>query len=137
MNTKSIIAGVLAGVALFFLGWVLYGILLADTMAGFAGSAKDSMRNPAEVSMLFLAIGNLCGGFLIAFVLGYWAKVSTFLGGAKAGAIIGFLAYASFDFMMYATSNMMVLEGIFIDIAVSTFMYSIAGGIAGWWIGRE
>ncbi len=137
MNTKSIIAGVLAGVALFLLGWVLYGILLADTMAGFAGSAKDAMRNPAEVSMLFLALGTLCGGFLIAFILGSLAKVSSFMSGAKAGAIIGFLAFASFDFMMYATTNIMVLEGIFVDIAVSTVMYAIAGGIAGWWLGRE
>ncbi len=137
MNTKSIIAGVLAGVALFLLGWLFYGILLADTMAGFAGTAKDAMRAPEEVSMPFLALGNLCVGFLLAYIFSNWANISTFMGGVKAGAIIGLLGYGGFDFMLYGTTNMMVIQGLFLDIAVSTVMWAIAGGIAGWWLGRK
>ena len=137
MNTKTIIAGILAGVAYFLLGGILYGMLLADTMASMAGSAKDVMRTPEQVAFPFLIIGNLFAGFLLAYIFGQWANISTPMGGLKAGAIIGFLAVSSFDCTLYATSNIMILQGILIDIVVFTVMSAIAGGVAGWWLGRK
>ncbi len=136
MNTKSIIAGVLAGVTMFFLGWLIYGILFADTMASYAGSAKDAMRPMAEINFPFLAVANLVGGLFLAYVFSNWAKIFTFSGGVKAGAIIALFTVISFDFGMYATTNLMMLPGIGLDIVLNTVISAVAGGVAGWWLGR-
>lgn len=54
MNTKTIVAGILAGVAYFFLGWIMYGMLLESTFASMQGTASGVMR--AEDDMVWWAL---------------------------------------------------------------------------------
>jgi len=49
MNTKTIVAGVLAGVAYFLLGWLVYAELLESTFSGMQGSATGVMRPDSEM----------------------------------------------------------------------------------------
>jgi hypothetical protein len=137
MNTKTIVAGVLAGLAYFLLGWLMYGMLLQSTFSGMQGSATGVMRPDSEMVMWALVLGSLGMGFTLTYVFGTWAGVSSVAGGIKAGATLGFLIALGWDMMMFATSNIYQLNGAILDIVVFTINSAIAGAIAGWWLGRS
>ncbi len=137
MNTKTIVAGLLAGVAYFLLGWLMYGELLESTFASMQGTATGVMRAEADMVWWALILGNLSMGFTLAYVFGTWAGVSSAAGGIKAGAMLGFLISLGWDMTFFATSNITQLNGAILDIVVYTIMSGIAGAIAGWWLGRS
>ncbi len=139
MNSKTLIAGLLAGLTCFILGWLIYGMLLQNTMAGMEGTATGVMKSDEEMmgSIQFLIIGQLIIGLFLAYIFAKWANISTFNGGAKAGAIIGAFMAAGFDFTMLGTSNIMTLPGVIVDIIVMVVITGVAGGVAGWWLGRK
>lgn len=136
MNTKMLVAGLLGGVGFFLLGWLLYGILLMDTMASYSNSA--CMRSDDDMSIPLLLVGNLIQGFLIAYIYSQWASISTFATGLQRGALIGFLLSMALNCIWYATSTVMTeFTGVIIDVAVSTVIWGLVGGIVGWWLGRK
>lgn len=135
MNTKTIVTGLIGGVVYFFLGWLLYGILLASTFESLGGSAQGVSRGE-ELVMWALILGHVFMGIAMAYILVNWAKVSTVQGGAVAGATVAFLYSLGIDLTFYATSNIMQLGGVFLDVAVFTVTSAIAGAIMGWWLGR-
>ncbi len=137
MNTNKILmAGIVAGIVSFFLGWLIYAKLLANFMATNAGSATGVMRAENEMVMWALVAGNLFLGLLFAYIYGRWANISKASTGAQAGAMIGFLIAGSWDMMFYGTSNVMTLTGAMVDIVVYSVMCSIIGAVAAWMLGR-
>jgi uncharacterized membrane protein len=76
-------------------------------------------------------------GILIAYIFVQWANISTWLTGAKAGAILGFLISAAYDFGFFAMTHMFTLNSMAIDIIVNTFYVGIMGAVVGWWLGRK
>lgn len=131
-----LVAGLLGGVGFFLLGWLLYGILLMDTMASYSNSA--CMRSDDDMSIPLLLVGNLIQGFLIAYIYSQWASISTFATGLQRGALIGFLLSMALNCIWYATSTVMTeFTGVIIDVAVSTVIWGLVGGIVGWWLGRK
>ncbi|MBK8296972.1 MAG: DUF1761 domain-containing protein [Saprospiraceae bacterium] len=137
MNSKIIIAAVIGGLSSFLLGWLFYGILFKEALAGMAGSATNVMRADSEMVWWALIIGNLVIGYLVAFMWSSWAGITTFMGGAKAGAIIGFLFSFGWDMLMYGTTNCMQMSGALLDVMISTIMWAISAGLVGWWLGRS
>ena len=135
MNTnKFVIGGIAGGVAAFLLGWLLYGMLLKDFYAANAGTDCSVDRGDAII-MWALVVGNLAFGFLLSYIFTRWASINTAGGGAQAGAIIGFLMGLGMDMVMYGTTTMMKLNGVLVDIAVSTVMTAIVGAVVGMAIG--
>jgi len=133
MNAKMLIGAFFGAVALFLLGWLIYGVIFADSMAGEA-----CMRGKDDMNIAFIGLGNLFNGLLLSYIFSRWASISTFGGGAMGGAVIGLLMSAGFDCLMYGTTTMMDSPtGILMDVVTSTVMYAIAGGVVGWWIGRK
>ena len=63
---KWVIGGITGGILYFLLGWLIYGMLLMDFMNNHSGSAGNVSRT--EPDMLYLAIGNLAMGFMLAYV---------------------------------------------------------------------
>ncbi len=137
MNTKTLISGLLGGVCYFLLGWLIYGILLKDAMDSSMGTATGVMRSETDMLLWAVALGNIATGLGMAYILGNWAGVTSWMGGAKAAATVGALFSIGYDLIMYATSNMMELNGIFMDIPISIFMSASAGAVIGWWLGRS
>jgi hypothetical protein len=137
MNTKIIISGVLGGLCFFLLGWLMYGVLFKDMMSSMGGSATGVMRAESEMVWWALILGNLGFGFAFAYVLGSWSGVTTFMGGAKAAAMVGFLFELGYDLTYFATSNLMNLKGLCMDLVITIIMCAIAGGVIGWWLGRS
>ncbi|MBK6545589.1 MAG: hypothetical protein IPO78_03700 [Saprospiraceae bacterium] len=137
MNTKTIIAAVIGGLSSFLLGWLFYGILFKDALAGMCGSATGVMRADDQMVFWALALGNVVIGYLVAYIFSNWAGINTFIGGAKAGALLGLLFSLGFDLIMYATSNITTLNGVFLDVLIQTIMWAISAAFVGWWLGRS
>lgn len=136
MSTKALIAGILGGIVYFLLGWLLYGMLLESTFESMSGSAQGVSRG-MEMVMWALIIGQLTLGIMLAYIFSSWSGISTFMGGLKGGAIIGFLMTLGIDMTMFATTNISTLNGALLDVVVMTVNSGLAGGVVGWWLGKK
>ena len=132
MNSqKFLVGGIVGGVLYFLLGWVVYGMLMKDFFAANL-NAPGTMRADADMIWWALIVGQLAGGFLLAYIIGK-ANAASAGGGAAVGFVVGLLVGISFDFTMYGTSTILVsLKGIGADVAVFAVMSAIAGAGAGW-----
>ncbi len=134
MNVNKILtSGVVTGVFSFFLGWLLFGILLSDVLpqgpAGF-------MRSESDFVWWAMAVSTITSGLLLAYIFVQWASISTWKTGLQAGAIIGGLMCLSFATSMYASTNVYgnVTE-VLTDVVANTVYYGIVGAFLGWWLG--
>jgi hypothetical protein len=136
MNTKFLVGGLIGAILYFLLGWLVYGILLADFMNQYSNSA--CARPMEEMQMPFMIISNLGFGFLLSYIFSKWANITTFSGGAMAGATVAFLTSLSYDCGIYAMSTMMNnVMGVVVDVVLWTILSAIVGGVIGWWLGRK
>ena len=136
MNTKFLVAGLIGFVVLFFSGWLLYGMLLAETMGSYMNSACT--RPMEEMNIGLIAVGNVFWGFALAFILSNWSGGVNVAKGIQSGLVIGAMIAAAYDCMMYAQSTVMTSPtGIVIDVVVTGVMYGLAGGAIGWWLSRK
>jgi hypothetical protein len=135
MNSqKFIVGGIVGGIVFFLLGWLTYGMLLKDFMAN---NLSNSMRADADTIWWALILGQVAGGFLLAYVIG---KVGATSAGAGAGVgfIVGLLVCLSYDLTMYGVSTTIVsLKGLAADVAVSAVMAAIVGAVVGWVMGMS
>lgn len=130
---KFLLAGVAGGVVLFLLGFLIWGVLLADFMKNNMGP----VQNLDKVPMVWWAMvaGNLAIGFLLAYIYGQWANISTPITGLKAGAIIGALYATAVDLMLFSTTNMMNLTAVIVDIVANTVAFAIIGAVVAFVLG--
>src|SRR3954464_11686994 len=100
MNSKNfLVGGIVAGICYFFLGWMVYGILLKDFMHANAGSATNVDRAQDQMIIWSLLVGNLILGFLLSYILDRKKTVSP-SSGAMVGITIGLFMAAGFDFII-------------------------------------
>lgn len=138
MTAKNQILATLVGfIVLFLLGWLIYGMLLMDFYGNNSGSASGVMRAEDEMIWWALILGNLFQTYLLVYIFGSWANITTFSDGLKAGAIIGLLMGLAFNFTMYGTSNIMNMTSALVDPFVSAVMMAITGGVIGFMLGRK
>ena len=132
MDTKKFLTGTLVGgIAFFFLGYLIYGMALMNFMSSHAGSAMGVQKSMEEFKWWALILGNLSSAALLSYIFLKWAHISSFASGATAAAVVGFFASMGFDMVMFATSNLMDLTGIVVDILAFTVMNAVVGGIIG------
>jgi hypothetical protein len=129
---KLLFGGITGGVLFFLLGWVIYGILLMDFMALHTGTAGNVNR--AEPDFLYLIIGNMAMGFMMAYVF-IKANINTMAGGMVTGGIVGLLLTVGYDCMMYGTTTIMSKTGMAADVAASTLMSVVVGAVVGMVLG--
>jgi len=138
MDAKNRIMATLAGFVTFFLlGWLLYGMLLMDFFIANAGSATGVQRTDTEMVWWALALGNVFQSYLLVYIFGKWANITSFAGGLKAGGTIGLILGFAFDLTMYGTSNIMNLTAALVDPLVGTVMMALTGGVIGMVLGRK
>jgi hypothetical protein len=132
MNTKKfLIGGIVGGIVYFLLGYLFYGNLLSDFFKNHAGTAKDVDRAMDQFVWWSLALGNILGGCLLAYVF-IKSNVKSVGSGLVTGAVIGLLTAASYDFIMYGTSNVTTTTSVLGDIATFTVMSAITGAVVAW-----
>lgn len=132
---KILVSGILVGVVSFFLGWLIWGILLAD-FTKIAGMAPVS-RAETDMVMWAMIASNLLWGIFLAYVFVQWANITTFQTGAIAGATLGFIIVLAIDMGFYAMTTMYTIEDIVKDVLINTVYMALLGGILGWWLGRK
>jgi hypothetical protein len=138
MTTKNRLLATLVGFIVFFLlGWLIYGMLLMDFYGNNSGSASGVMRAEDEMVWWALILGNLFQAYLLVYIFGNWANITTFSDGLKAGAIIGLIIGLAFNLTMYGTSNIMNMTSTLVDPFVSAVMMAITGGVVGFMLGRK
>ena len=125
---KLLMGGIVGGILYFGLGYLIYGKLLMGFMQSHPGTALNVDRAEADIRFLYLIIGNLLGGFLIAYIF-IKANVSTAASGFVTGGIIGLLNSACYDSVMYGVTNIMSKTAIAADVAAATVMTAIIGAI--------
>lgn len=138
MDAKKRMLATLAGFVVFFLlGWLLYGFLLMDFYATNSGSATGIMREESEMVWWALILGNLFQAYLLVYIFGKWANITTFGGGFSAGLIIGLILGFAVNLSWYGTMNITNLTATLVDPFVSGIMMAITGGVVGWVLGRK
>lgn len=134
MNTRLILAILAAFLFYFFGGWLIYGILLADTMA--AGTIQYEGLQKEMPDMLFLTISNLCWAALVMLVA-YRSGAKGLVGGAITGLWVGALIQGVFDCSFAAFYNLMDGKTLLIDFAVGIVFTAIGGAIGGLVLGNN
>jgi hypothetical protein len=136
MNTnKFLIGGIIAGIAYFLLGWLVWGRLFADFMQEHTTEAgKAVMRGDENMIMWAMVVGNLIWGLVLSFVF-VKAGVNSAGSGANTGAIFSLLVAAGMQCFFYATMDLSDTTWMAVDVALSTVVGAIIGAILGWYLG--
>ena len=137
--TKKLILATLAGaVVQFLLGWLIYGLILANFMSAnsihYEGLLKD-MSTWRFMVLVFLS--GLAMAFLIAYIFQRWGKIETLMKGLSCGMIIGFFVALSFDLNSYAMMHLVTKWVMVVDVIASTIMMGINGAVIAWILGYK
>jgi hypothetical protein len=129
MDAKRFLAGtIVGGIVLFLAGYLIFNTLLAGFYAANMGSATGVPREP----MLLWSIGVGCLGLaaLICYAMGA-RGASGLAGGAKVGAIVGFLTAFGIDFILYGAQNVSNLTLTIADPFASAVQCALGGAAIG------
>ena len=125
MDMKILKGTIFGGIAYFFLGWLIYGMLLADFMKT---NSNQSINRP-EMEMIWWAMIISC--FFSALILTLflkWSGASTWTDGLKTGALFGCLFAVSIDLSFYSMTTLFnSVTTILVDIIASTVSAAITG----------
>ncbi|MFN0216018.1 MAG: hypothetical protein ACKVT2_17295 [Saprospiraceae bacterium] len=135
MNTKVLLAALAGAVTTFLTGWVLYGMALKGFFEANTTEGGMSVMRGEMPIMWGIFVGCLAWSLLLALLYNRWAGISTFKGGAMAGAWIMFLVALGADFFSYASMNVMTMTAALVDPVVNAIQGAIAGGVIGWVLG--
>ena len=127
---KLLIGGIVGGILFFGLGYLIYGNLLAGFMQKHPGTATGVDRAMDDFQFLYLGLGNLAFGFMLAYVF-VKSNVSSLAGGLVTGGVIGALVSVAYDCTMYGTTNIISKTGMATDVAATTVMCAIVGAVVG------
>ena len=130
---KLAVGGIVGGIIFFLLGWLIYGILLMDFMNSHPGVVSGYSKEAPD--MLYLAIGNLLSGLLMAYIF-IKANINTLMGGLVMAAVVGLLMSASYDCVMYGTTSLLSKKMMLADVLASVVMSAITGAIGGLLMGK-
>ena len=118
MTAQRIAIGtVVGGVVFFVLGFLVFGIALADFFA--SNSAPDLTREPFNFPAI--AVGQLGAAAALTLILS-WTSASNATEGAKIGALVGLLTGIGIDFTTFATSTIQNL-----NVTLVAALWAVAG----------
>lgn len=116
---------VFGAIAFFFLGWLVWGILLMD----FSMNNYNTEIYLPEDEMIWWAmiVSNLALALMYTLIL-KWAGAKTLVDGVKIAAIIGALYALSIDLGYYSMTNVILnLSAIVVDVLAYLVISAITG----------
>lgn len=126
MDAKRFLTGtIVGGIVLFATGYVIFTVTFAAFYAANAGTATGVDRGNQLVWAV--ALGSLAYAALITFAMGNRPGTVSVAGGAKIGAVVGFLLWLTVDFVFYGTTNIANLTRTIVD----PLLEFVHGGIGG------
>lgn len=135
MNNRVLLSALAGGVAMFLAGWVVYGMLLMDTMKNLNPGSAAVAKDPPELGGI--AVSNILWGLFLALVFERWAKISTWQAGAIAGAWTSALLSASIDLSYLSMTTMFSPAGVVVDVLAGTVLGAVGGAVVGWALGYK
>lgn len=130
-TNKILVGGVVGGVVLFLVSWVVWGILLKDYMIA---NYNQCFMNK-DIIWWALIVSNIAVGLLFSTAFS-WAKTNGIVDGAKGAAIMGFLLTVFIDLQFYSMSSMFSGLGVVVlDFVLSTIVFAIGGAAVAWGMG--
>ncbi|MDP3643751.1 MAG: hypothetical protein Q8S54_11240 [Bacteroidota bacterium] len=127
MNMKILKGTVIGGIVYFLLGWLVYGILLAD----FSLANYNQCANRPQADMIWWAmiLSNLVYALFLTLML-KWSGASGWMDGLKTGALFGLLFGVTIDLSFYSMTTMFnSIGGMVVDMVVTTVMAAIIGTV--------
>ena|SRR6266850_6270291 len=135
MDFRRLVTGtIVAGIALFVLGYVIFDVGVASFYAANAGSATGVTREPQL--MWAVMLGSLAYGALVTLAIGSRPGSTTIVAGARIGAVVGFLLWCTADFILFGATNMANLTRTVVDPLLELVRAGIAGGIVAVALGK-
>jgi hypothetical protein len=132
MNSQKFLIGTLVGGIVFFLlGYLFYGMALANFFTEHSLAPAGSMKTMGEFAWWALILGNLANAALLAYVFQKIGNINSFGSAARTAAAIGFFIGLSSSLIRFAVANSSDLTGTLTNVVVTTVMFAIAGGIIG------
>ncbi len=129
MNAKNLLFGtLLGGVSFFFLGWLIFGVLLSPIMQANCSNIARPMEK-----MLFgpLIVSNLLWGVLISLSIA-WTQKTGPLAGLKTAAIVGLLTCSAIDLGLYSmTTYFNNISAVAFDVLGNGLLFAITGTLLG------
>ena len=133
MSTKAILAGIAGGIFLFFLGWLIFGVLLMDYYTANTTHYEGLMN---EMPNLYLMMAsNLIWGLWLSFLFERWAKIASIGKGIVGGIIIGLPMILTVDLYLLASMNLLNVTITIVDVIVMTVLIALMGGLIGFILG--
>jgi hypothetical protein len=136
MDSKKFLIGTLAGgITLFLLGYLFYGLALADFFTKHSITPAGAMKSMNDIIWWALILGNLATGALLTYIFLKLGNINSFGSGASTGAVIGFLMIVGVDLVRYSTENWLGRIGAAADVLVFTVLTAASGGVIGMVLG--
>lgn len=131
---RSLVAAVVGMVVVYAVGWVLFDKLLMAFYMANAGSATGVWR---DTPILWASlVGCLAYAVLIIYTMGRGGEAASAGSGAKVGATVGFLLWATVDFVFYGGTNINSLTTAVVDPLAELVRGGIAGAVIGWVVSK-
>lgn len=133
---KLFVGGIIGGIANFFLGWLIWGILLMKFMRDHSNpTASVIFRTEADMVWWSLIVGNIALGFLVTYVL-MKSSVKTAGTGAATGFVLGLLIAGAVNGIQYAQMKVYGITALAVDVLAAAVVSCVAGAVVGWFLGR-
>jgi hypothetical protein len=126
---------VFGGIAYFFLGWLIYGILLMDL---YSANMNQCANKPAgDMAWWAIIASNLVVALFLTLFL-KWSGAKSISGGLKTGALFGALYSLSIGLSFWSMTTMYLNFGFLVlDVIITTAVFAVLGLIIVLLWGRE
>jgi hypothetical protein len=135
MFVRILVAGIVGAIAMFFLGFLIWGLALRGYFESTMSATAKSVMN-TEPNMVPLAISQIVFGLLFAYIFDKWASISTFVGGAIGGATLMFALSLGWDLQMSAFFKDMHVGSPYVPLIVDVIAATVFGALSGGVIGQ-
>ncbi len=127
MNMKILRGTLFGGIAFFFLGWLVWGILLMNYTMENSNTALNRPDN--EMIWWALILSNLVLAALQTLTL-KWSGAKSWTDGLKTGALVGALYALSVDLGIYSMTTMITsITGVFVDTLAYALIMAVTGAL--------
>ena len=133
---KNKVLAIIGGtVALFGLGYLIYVVL---GFHGQNGSEAETVFGFEALNLPAIILMEVLYATLLMLIYSRWAQIKTFSGGAQAGFIIGaFIGVCAILEVFALTTNLVEITGIISAGVTFGIRFAVAGGVIGWFLGRD
>lgn len=135
MFVRILVAGLAGAIAMFILGFLIWGLALHSYFESTMSATAKSVMNP-EPSFVPLVLAQIVFGLLFAYIFDKWATISTFVGGMIGGATLFFALTLGWDLEMSAFFKDMHVGSPYVPLVVDVIAATVSGALSGGIIGQ-